>query len=70
MTLTKTVSDELAECEEDATLLNVMVSRLGFEPRTLALKWPQGISKINALLSETFQSATWFYNGLQIGCPI
>ena len=47
-----------------------MVSRLGFEPRTLALKGPQASSKINVLCTDIFQSDTWFYNGLQIGCPI
>ena len=36
----------------------------------MALKGPQAISKINALDAETFQSDTWFYNDLQIGCPI
>jgi len=38
--------------------------------RTLALKGPNGIRKINALRIEIFQSDTRFYNDLQIGCPI
>ena len=38
--------------------------------RPLASKGPQAISKINVLRRESFQHETWFYNGLQIGCPI
>ncbi len=53
-----------------AEVIDRVVSRLGFEPRTLALKGPLGTSKINLLRDETFQSDTRFYNGLQIGCPI
>ena len=37
-TVTKTVTEPNVESEEAAKLLNDMVSRLGFEPRTLALK--------------------------------
>jgi hypothetical protein len=37
-TVTKTVTTDEEEDEEAAKLLNDMVSRLGFEPRTLALK--------------------------------
>jgi len=47
-----------------------MVSRLGFEPRTLALKGPQSTNKINALLAEKFHTDIRLYNDLQIGCPI
>ena len=34
------------------------------------LKGPQATSKINALRVESFKSNTWFYNGLQVDCPI
>ncbi len=37
-TVTKTVTTDNEENEEGAKLLTDMVSRLGFEPRTLALK--------------------------------
>ncbi len=37
-TVTKTVTGSNQESEEAAKLLKDMVSRLGFEPRTLALK--------------------------------
>jgi hypothetical protein len=37
-TVTKTVTEPQVESEEAAKLLKDMVSRLGFEPRTLALK--------------------------------
>ncbi len=46
------------------------MSTLEFEARLFALKGPLATSKIKYLHAETFQSATRFYNGLQIGCPI
>jgi hypothetical protein len=46
------------------------MSRLGFEPKTLALKGPEATSKINGLGAETFQIHALFYNDLHIECPI
>ena len=64
-TVTKTVTEPNVECEEAAKLLNDMVSRLGFEPRTLALKGPVMNRKNNYLAQELFQAPTFIYKDLQ-----
>jgi hypothetical protein len=49
-----------------------MTGKLALSRRThdRALKWPQGMRKINVLHADKFQSDTWLYNGFQIGCPM
>ena len=64
-TVTKTVTETQVESEEAAKLLKDMVSRLGFEPRTLALKGPVMNSKNNYLAQKVFQVPTCTYKHLQ-----
>jgi hypothetical protein len=49
-TVTKTVTEEWAGNEETQKLLEDVVSRLGLEPRTLALKGQPNLNKINRLM--------------------
>ena len=69
-TVTKTVTETQVESEEAAKLLKDMVSRLGFEPRTLALKGPATMGNNNNLCISTVQWLTCIYNDLQTECPI
>jgi hypothetical protein len=46
-TVTETVTEEKATEEETQKLLKKVVSRLGLEPRALALKAPALLKKIN-----------------------
>ena len=48
-TVTKIVTDEMTPDEETQKVLKKVVSRLGLEPRALALKAPTLLRKINAM---------------------
>jgi hypothetical protein len=50
MIVTKTVTDKPVMDEEAQKLLNEVVSRLGLEPRALALKALSILKKINAMI--------------------
>jgi hypothetical protein len=48
--VTKTVTEEMVTDEETHKLLKNVVSRLGLEPRALALKAQRNLNKINSLM--------------------
>ena len=50
--MTKTVTDELTPDEETQKLLKKVVSRLGLEPRALALKAPSLMKKNNMMILQ------------------
>ena len=50
VTVTETVTEEKATEEETQKLLKKVVSRLGLEPRALALKAPTQVRKINTMI--------------------
>ncbi|ULA70025.1 MAG: hypothetical protein LZF62_480223 [Nitrospira sp.] len=73
-TVTKTVTEPQVESEEAAKLLKDMVSRLGFEPRTLALKGPFEHAQYHylSMTSEEFAKSVEVNrsNDISITCTI